>query len=61
MDYIVWTTSPFNNDRLVDKVAMFLSKELAIDFIEYQLTLGNIYGLTYNGIQINLNDEFLNR
>lgn len=61
MDYIVWTTSPFDNDRLVDKVAMFISKELAIDFIEYQLTLGNIYGLTYNGIQINLNDEFLNR
>ena len=53
-EYKIYKTNRFNDEILQDIVAIFYSKELAEDFVSYEITLGNNYAIIKDGERIEI-------
>ncbi len=53
-EYKIYKTNRFNDEILQDIVAIFYSKELAEEFVSYEITLGNSYAIIKNGERIEI-------
>ena len=52
--YKVWLANMWDEDLLQEIVAIFFDLEKAIEFAEYQATLGRSYVITHNGKRIDI-------
>ena len=52
--YKVWLANMWNEDLLQEIVAIFFDLEKAIEFVEYQATLGRSYVIKHNGKKIDI-------
>ena len=52
--YKVWKANVWNEDLLQEIVAIFYDLERAVEFVEYQATLGQTYVIKYNGKKIDI-------
>lgn len=56
-EYKVYEVVPLTGALMFSNlVAVFYDLDLAKDFVNYQLTLGNYYGISHNGVQIDLDE-----
>ena len=53
-EYKIYKNNRFNDEILQDIVAIFYSKELAEDFVSYEITLGNNYAIIKDGERIEI-------
>lgn len=54
--YLVCKTNKFDVTVTGEVVAKFKSLELAKDFVNYQISIGNNFGILENGVRIDLED-----
>jgi len=54
MKYKVWSTNMWDEDLLQEIVAIFFDLEKAVEFVEYQATLGQTYVVMRNGKKIDI-------
>lgn len=56
-EYKVYKVAPLTGALMFSNlVAVFYDLDLAKDFVNYQLTLGNSYGIAHNGSRIDLDE-----
>ena len=53
-EYKVWLANMWDEDLLQEVVAIFFDLEKAIEFVEYQATLGRSYVIKHNGKKIDI-------
>ena len=53
-EYKVYLANMWNEDLLQEIVAIFFDLEKAIEFVEYQATLGQTYVIKHNGKKIDI-------
>jgi hypothetical protein len=53
-EYKVWSANKWDEDLLQEVVAVFYDLEKAIEFVEFQATLGQTYVIKHNGKKINI-------
>ena len=53
-EYKVWLANMWDENLLQEVVAVFYDLEKAIEFVEFQATLGQTYVIKHNGKKINI-------
>lgn len=52
--YVIRKCNPFDNELVGETVALFMEQKLAVDFVEYQASIGNTYAIFHRGKRIAL-------